>query len=240
MSLQARDLFALLENTVPADGASRDALERLRAWNFEMAPDSAAAAIYAAWYVELAKMPADELGEVPRGRTRGRFLLEALRAGSGWCDDTRTPGVQTCGEFQAASLQAALATLGRRLGADPSAWKWERLHRAVFPHDVFHEVPLLSRAFDLEIGQGGDGTTPNVGAFAQDGSFQMDDGPSYRQIVDLADPSRSRFVHTTGQSGNVFARHYRDLLPVWRAGGYFAIGEAPARTLILEPAPAGR
>jgi penicillin amidase len=96
-------------------------------------------------------------------------------------------------------------------------------------------VSFLRRFFDLEIGPGGDGATPNVGAFAQDGSFEMDDGPSYRQIVDFADLERSRYVHTTGQSGNVFARHYRDFLPLWRAGAYFELGGAPSQVLVLEP-----
>ena len=64
----------------------------------------------------------------------------------------------------------------------------------------------------------------------------MTDGPSYRQVVDLSRLAASRFVHTTGQSGNVFAPGYRDLLPEWRAGRNFEIeGQAAVRTLILEP-----
>ncbi len=76
-----------------------------------------------------------------------------------------------------------------------------------------------------------------MGAFAQDGSFEMDDGPSYRQIVDFADPARSLYVHTTGQSGNVFARHYRDFLPEWRAGRYFEIGTEPAADVLTLQSP---
>jgi penicillin amidase len=235
---QADDLLPLLLDTAPLDAASRDALERLRAWNREMAPDSVPASIYAAWYVELAKMPEDELGAVPRGSTRGRFLVRALSAsfGSAWCDDVRTPRVETCAEFKAAALRDALAVLRETLGPDPSAWRWERLHRARFPHDVFHPVWGLRRIFDLSVGQGGDGSTVNVGAFSQDGSFDMTDGASYRQVIDLSDLARSRYVHTTGQSGNVFDRRYRDLLPEWRAGRSFEIGTAaPVTTLILEP-----
>ncbi len=235
---QADDLLPLLLDTAPLDAASRDALARLRGWNREMAPDSVPASIYAAWYVELAKMPEDELGAVPRGRTRGRFLVRALTASfsSAWCDDVRTPRVETCAEFKAAALRDAVGFLGRTLGPDPSAWHWERLHRALFPHDVFHPVWGLSRIFDLSVGQGGDGSTVNVGAFSQDGSFDMTDGPSYRQVIDLSDLARSRYVHTTGQSGNVFDRRYRDLLPEWRAGRTFEIGTAaPVTTLILEP-----
>ncbi|HEY2796433.1 MAG TPA: penicillin acylase family protein [Thermoanaerobaculia bacterium] len=235
---QADDLLPLLLDTTPLDAASRDALERLRGWNREMAPDSVPASIYAALYVALAKMPEDELGlgGVPRGSTRGRFLVRALSGNSAWCDDVRTPIVETCSDFKAAALRDALALLRRTLGPDPSAWRWERLHHARFPHDVFHQVAGLRRIFDLSVGQGGDGSTVNVGAFSQDGSFDMTDGPSYRQVIDLSDLARSRYVHTTGQSGNVFDRRYRDLLPEWLAGRSFEIGTAaPVTTLVLEP-----
>jgi len=235
-SLQVEELLPLLLDTVPSDGASRDALARLSGWNREMAPDSVPAAIYAAWFVELAKMPEDELKDVPRGRTRGRFLVNALRTNASWCDDVRTPRVETCAEFKAETLKSAIAGLSRRYGPDPAGWKWERLHRALFPHDVFDSVRFLRRLFDLETGQGGDSATVNVGAFSQDGAFAMTDGPSYRQIIDMADMAKSLYVHTTGQSGNVFDGRYRDLLPEWRAGRYFAIGQAaPVRTLVLAP-----
>ena len=36
--------------------------------------------------------------------------------------------------------------------------------------------------------------------------------PSYRQIVDLNDWNNSLFMHTTGQSGNLFSEHYDDLI----------------------------
>jgi penicillin amidase len=238
-SLEAGELLPLLLDTAPADAACRDALERLRGWDRVMAPDSVPASIYAAWFVELAKMPEDELKTVPRGRTRFRFVVDALRANSSWCDDARTPRVETCAEFRSASLRKAVAFLAARLGADPSTWRWERLHRARFPHAVFDGVPVLRSFFDLEAGQGGDASTVDVGSFAQDGSFTMRDGPSYRQVVDLADLTRSGYAGTTGQSGNVFDHHYRDLLPDWRAGRFFEIGAPRAgRELVLEPAAA--
>jgi penicillin amidase len=202
-----------------------------------MAPDSVEAAIYAAWFVELARLPQDELGDVPRGSVRGRFLLEALGEGAAWCDDRGTSEIESCAQFQAASLERALAFLRLRLGPDVSRWRWDRLHRAVFPHDVFHEVPLLRRFFDLEIGQGGDGATVNVGGFAQDGSFEMRDGAGYRQIVELSDPIRARYALTTGQSGNVFSRRYRDFLPDWSAGRYYEIESQPAVDLLVLEGP---
>jgi acyl-homoserine lactone acylase PvdQ len=52
--------------------------------------------------------------------------------------------------------------------------------------------------------------------------------------VDFSEPDGLRFVHTTGQSGNVFDPRYRDLLPLWRDGTYLRIGPAE-RVLRLEP-----
>ena len=234
VSLQATELLPLLLDTRPADAPSRDALATLARWNREFAPQSPAAAIYAAWYAALSRMPQDELGETPLGGLRSRFLINAFRADSEWCDDVATPSRETCAVFRSRTLAEAVALLRSRLGGDPSRWRWEDLHRARFPHGVFDGVAGLRRVFSLEEKQGGDASTVNVGAYRLDGSFRMTDGPSYRQIVDFAAPDGLRFVHTTGQSGNIFDRRYRDLLPLWRGGGYLQIGP-PARILRLEP-----
>ena len=235
VSYQAADLLPLLLDTRPEDAGAARALASLRAWNGEFSPDSVPASIYAAWYAKLSEMPQDELKDVPAGNVRSRFLVNALKANSAWCDDVRTSRKETCAVFKAMTLARALKTLRQRLGEDSSRWNWQRLHRARFPHGVFDRVPLLRAVFNLETGAGGDASTVNVGAYRRDGSFLMTDGPTYRQILDLADFSRSLYVHTTGQSGNVFDRRYRDLLPLWRDGRYFRIGEPPVHTLVLVP-----
>lgn len=234
VSLQAAELLPFLVDTVPADAPSREALATLGRWNREFAPESPAAPIYAAWYAALSRMPQDELGETPLGGLRSRFLINAFRANSDWCDDLATSARETCASFRARTLADAVSLLRSRLGTDPSRWRWEDLHRARFPHGIFDGVPVLRRLFSLEKGQGGDASTVNVGAYRLDGTFRMTDGPSYRQIVDFADPDGLRLVHTTGQSGNVFDRRYRDLLPLWRYGGYLRIGP-PSKVLRLEP-----
>ena len=235
VSYQAADLLPLLLDTSPANAASARALERLRTWNREFSPGSVPASIYAAWYAKLSEMPQDELRDTPAGKVRSRFLVNALKEDSAWCDDLRTSHKEDCAAFKSQTLSRAIATLRQRLGEDPSGWTWERLHHARFPHGVFDGVPVLRGFFSLETGAGGDASTVNVGAYRRDGTFAMTDGPSYRQILDLADLSRSVYVHTTGQSGNVFDRRYRNLLPLWRDGRYFRIGGRPAHTLSLVP-----
>ena len=101
----------------------------------------------------------------------------------------------------------------------------------------FTRSRVLRRFFDLEVGQGGDGTTVNVGSVAQDGSFEMVTGRATGRSWTSARSRAACYVHTTGQSGNVFDRHYRDLLPEWRAGRYFEIGTEPAADVLILQSP---
>lgn len=225
VSYQARELLPLLLDTVPKDASSRDALRLLSAWDGSFAADSVPASIYAAWYAALSAMPQDELRESSPGNVRSRFLINALSSSS-----------ETCADFKAASLAKAVATLQRKLGPDPTTWRWGRLHVARSPHGVFDRVPLLHRFFSLEVGRGGDASTVNVGAYQRDGSFAMTAGASYRQVLDFSDLTKSRYVITTGQSGNVFDSRYRDQLPLWLGGRLLAIESAPVvKKLVLLP-----
>lgn len=237
ISYQARDLLPLLLDTKPADGASRQALDRLRTWKYDFSPESTVASIYAAWYTALSSMPVDELGDTPLGNLRSRFLIHALREKSPWCDDVQTKSVESCDTFKSETLKRAVAMLRERLGNDPDDWQWRRLHIARFPHGVFGGMPVLRRLFNVESGQGGDASTVNVGAYRRDGSFLMAEGPSYRQIVDLSDLEKSLWVHAPGQSGNVFRFGYRDLIPPWRDGRYLSMSARPVKTLVLEAGP---
>ena len=235
VSYQARELLPLLLDTVPKDAASRDALRLLSTWDGSFAADSVPASIYAAWYAALSAMPEGELRESSPGDVRSRFLINALKSGSPWCGDVRTAKKEPCADFKAASLAKAVATLRSKLGPDPTTWRWGRLHVARSAHGIFDRVPLLRRFFSLEVGQGGDASTVNVGAYRRDGSFVMTAGASYRQVLDFSDLSKSRYVITTGQSGNVFDSRYRDQLPLWHEGTTLELGSSPLKRLNLLP-----
>jgi penicillin amidase len=47
--------------------------------------------------------------------------------------------------------------------------------------------------------------------------------PSQRVVLDLADWQRSLSMHTTGQSGHPFYRHYGDMILSWRDIEYHAM-----------------
>ena len=69
--------------------------------------------------------------------------------------------------------------------------------------------------------------------------YLSEHGPSFRGLYDLADPSKSRVMHSTGQSGIVFSPLYRRFVAPWagvRDVPLWADG-APAHVLELAPAP---
>jgi penicillin amidase len=117
-------------------------------------------------------------------------------------------------------LQDALQELEKRLGNDMGKWRWGDLHRTVFPHNPLSQVGFLRPLFERSVVTGGDDFTVNPSPYKLDAPFDSNWVPSYREIIDLADLGNSRFMHTTGQSGNFLSKHYDDLIPLWRGVQY--------------------
>ncbi len=72
--------------------------------------------------------------------------------------------------------------------------------------------------------------------------FARTHGPGFRGLYDLADPEKSRFMITTGESGHIFSPHYGDLVPLWNdvksitlTGSEEDLRKAGARELLLSP-----
>src|SRR6185436_725268 len=132
-------------------------------------PDRAEPLIAIAWWRELARaIYADELGAAFRQHwlTRAVFISGVLSgdpAKARWCDDVRTPAVETCEEILAVSLDVALEDLAKRYGSDPSQWRWGEAHFARHEHRPFGRQPLFAKLFDITVPSPGDAYTVNVG-----------------------------------------------------------------------------
>ena len=68
--------------------------------------------------------------------------------------------------------------------------------------------------------------------------FYLDEhGPSLRALYDLGDPSKSRVMHSSGQSGLVFSPLYRSFVEPWAKVEYVPLWAAtPLHSLSLMPA----
>jgi penicillin G amidase len=192
--------------------------------------DDTFALIYWAWTKEVTKqLFADEMGdelfEAIYGRRDFRVAMNAVlaRNDAWWCDDKRTPAVETCDEIVVRSFDAAMADLSKRYGADPAKWSWPDAHVARGEHRPFSNVPLLAKFFEVRVPTMGDTYSVMVGKLRlrEPEPFMNDFAASLRAVYDLSqsDANAGTIVFSTGQSGNMFSKHYRDLAERWGRGG---------------------
>ena len=242
-SLAMRELLPKMLAARPRSEPARRALEQLARWDGTMAPERAEPLIAWAWWRELSRaVYADELGDAFRSNwtSRVRFMSGVLSGDATkarWCDDVRTPAVETCAEILALSLDAALESLRKRFGEDVSRWRWGEAHHARHEHRPFGRQPLLARLFDISVDSPGDPYTVNVGRNNmndEDDPFANRHAASLRAIYDLSDPEKSLFIHSGGQSGNVLSPHYRAFAEAWARNEYIPM-HARRETLDKEP-----
>jgi penicillin G amidase len=237
-----------VQSSHPLAAAAR---QQLAGFDGTMAADRAAPLIYWAWQRQLSRrVMVDEVGDDLYDRMLGqRGYFDALegilaRDDAWWCDDKRTPAAETCGQQAALALDDAFDELKLLQGPDPQAWQWGRAHQARSEHRPFSRVRLLARWFEQRVPVGGDTYTVNVGRVslkpdATTGEYYLDEhGPSLRALYDLADPGRSRVMHSTGQSGIPWSPHYRSFSEHWRQVRdvpLFAPAGASRQVLVLRP-----
>jgi penicillin amidase len=218
-----------------ADPDARLGQALLQTWDGRLDVDSVGGSVYEVARHELIQLL---LAPVPEGIRRGLTgtgpssllapgnelygnetvaMLEMIESGDSWW--VRQAG----GRDQAVetALKRAVAWLRSELGRDPRRWRWGRIHRVRFPHPIGLRPPL-DRVYDRgPFPIGGDTDTPAQSGLAPNRPYDARAScPSYRQIVDLGDLSKSVAIHAPGQSGMVGSRHYDDLLKVWRDNRY--------------------
>ncbi len=238
-SVTAREIVPLLR--MVKEPSLREAIEVLSQWDFVLAKDSPAAAIYEAWLPKLSAAVAHHLIPAEAKSLVGQRLsitrLIAILKGA-------DAAAKASSSFQrhtlmASSLSAALSELGKQFSADMKKWRWGDLHVAEFKHLLARDVATRT-VFDLaSVERGGDGNTVNATA---GGSFKQTHGASFREILDVSNWDNSVVINVPGQSGQPQSPHYGDLLKRWAAGEYFPmlfsraqIEKYTKNRLILEP-----
>ncbi|MBL8352341.1 MAG: penicillin acylase family protein, partial [Burkholderiaceae bacterium] len=225
---------------------------QLAGFDGTMAADQAAPLIYWAWLRHLGEQVlTDEIGAPLYDRLLGqRGYFDAIegvlsRDDAWWCDDKTTPSAETCTDQVGRAFAAALDELQALQGPDPATWQWGRAHQARSEHRPFSRVKALAKWFEVRAPVGGDTYTVNVArvslkADAATGEYYLSEhGPSLRGLYDLADPSQSRVVHSTGQSGVAWSPLFRSLTQRWvqvDAVPLFAPAGAESKTLVIQPA----
>ena len=254
-SLPWRELRDTLLAAPASDDDATLALELLRGWDGDLAPESTPAAIFELTLERLidravsAKAPhgarwARGAGTEPlRPQTefvlrRTSHLVRLLREQpAGWLG-------RPWPEEVSGALSAAVRLLREKHGPNPADWAWGSVRPLTLVHALGRQR-ALAKVFNIGPLPGwGDGTTLAMAALDP---FDPLANPLYipmlRMTVDVGDWEASRFAICGGQSGNPLSRHYQDQLPYWQSGegipiawSAASVAQAAVTTLTLEPA----
>ncbi len=220
LSLAAKALQPFIATIAPSDERARQAQTMLAGWNAVMDKDRAEPLIFTAFLKSLHKILLEDktgLTMEAQGPYAATTLISLMRDHPAWCDAPGQPDPD-CRKALRRALDEGLALLVKRDGADMSQWRWGAEQVSLLRHQVYSHVPLLGRVSDLSVPSGGGFYTLDRGGGFEtppDEPFARTHGPGFRGLYDLADPEKSRFMITTGESGHIFSRHYRDFVPLW-------------------------
>ncbi len=194
------------------------AIDRLLAWDGRETPDAPGAALWHLTYHHLLRRVfGGALGERLDGWLGCVNHVDApLRRAFTDAESPWAPPASRGALLQRALGDAVLDLEARGLDADAP---WGRIHRVRLRHPL-SAAPVVGAVFDRgPYPAAGGPYTPLSGQYGHPRPADVTSGPSYRQVVDLADgEGRSRMVSFAGQSGHVGSPHYDDLLPLWLAG----------------------
>ena len=247
-SWPALRLRALLEAlAVDAGSEAASARDMLLAWNNELRSDSAPGALSEIWFTKHLK-PALFARFVPDAKLRALLapgdvegILGALEAPDERFGDDPA-GARD--ELLAETLAAAWRDAHDRLGPDPSAWQWGRLHHAYFEHPLGRLTePAIRAALDVgPLSMGGSASTVMHAAYRPQ-DFRITMGASVRFVLDVGNWDASMCINAPGQSGDSRSPHYRDLSEKWARGEYvpflysaLAVDAAAELRIVLKPA----
>jgi penicillin amidase len=220
----AREVLSHVRALSSDDPNLAEALDLLRTWDGRAVRDSAGAALFEATRLHLIERTfGDEMGEqlLRRAQMSAMDALVSLLAEptSQWFDDVTTPEVETRDHVLLAAVEAAVEELTDAQGQDKTRWRWGDLHTATFENQSLGQcgIGLIEAIFNRgPVPVDGTIATLNNTGYSPDDPYGVSTVPSYRQIVDLGDLTRSVAMHTTGQSGHAFHRHYDDMVDPWR------------------------
>lgn len=214
----ARRLLALLPAQAAGDAGL--ALAMLRGWDGAIAGDKGAPALYEMLVTSIQHHLLEVL--VPEALRKlvplvdSEALLTLLeqpdpRLGQDPAAVRATMLDQALGEAWQAARKA--------LGDDPSAWRWDRLHKVAITHPLA-AIPAIAKAFPPidTAGTGGDTSTVMARWYRPGGSFHVAGGASYLMVVDVGGWDNSLFLNLPGQSADPRSPHRQDLYAPWIAG----------------------
>jgi penicillin G amidase len=230
-NLNAETIAPLLLQLKVDDPKLDEARNVLIGWDYNDTMDSQQAGFFERyWWFLLSDTFNDQLPE-NHAAAGGNRWYEVIRKivnqpDSAWWDDVTTKDkVETRDDIFAKALADSVENLNKYYGSDPAKWPmWGDLHTATFRNQTLGKSGIAPIEALFNRGpfptSGGESIVNATGWDVGD-SFEVNWLPSMRMIVDLSNLNNSVTVHTTGQSGHAYSKHYIDMADLWRNIQYY-------------------
>ena len=198
----------------------KEAIAILKNWKGNYRSDAIAPTIYTKFlYRFIENTFADEMGEenfrqfLKTHIYKRQIAKQIKMRKSIWWDDTTTKEVkENRDEIFTKSLHETVTALEEQFGSDMKNWTWDKAITVTHKH-AFDKVPILKSYFNVGpfVTNGSNEVLNNqIFSINNSGIYEVTAGPSTRRIIDFSDVENSITVIPTGQSGNVFSKHYKD------------------------------
>ena len=224
-SIPAQAFVQLIAHIRPLDEASAKAQEWLASWDGVILRSRVEPTIYNAFRDRLVSLVLEPIlgplaKEALRGQGGGRGHAARLRSRFHTMiqEDDRSllPPGSDWTSLMAKALSEAVAKLRRDMGANMDNWQWGKVHHTQPQHTLSPSFPHLAGILNPpSVPMGGDGDTPQAGAYAGAEPFIMSSMSVARYAFDLDDWSNSAWVVPLGASGHPGSPHYADQASTW-------------------------
>lgn len=191
----------------------------LKQWDFYASKNSLGATIYFQWIMNIAQLAwIDDMGK-DRFKAYARvsdfwhfFKFFFFSPDHPWWDDRETRlNKESPEQIMMIAYEHTIKTLQKKIGNDPTQWRWGLVHQIVYKHFLGQVWPL-DLFFNL-------GPFPSSGSFDTvnnmyqgriDQNFAITLGPSTRRLIDMGQPDKSWGILPTGNVGQFMSRYYCD------------------------------
>jgi len=236
-SLPAVEIVPHMLGIQTTNTLEKAAQDTLRTWDFVLAPESAAAAIYTTFlrrleFLVLSAALGDDETLLQAYMGKGSNILASANGYASrskpllirmlntrddtWFTASAISNGPTSWEVAlSCAFSATIEELRETFGDNLATWNYGAIHTMTYNHTLGN-VKLLAPFFNRgPFPVGGDIDTVNMGASLPHDPKTVITVPSYRQIVTLADLNNSLSGHAPGQSGHPASKHYDDFIAMW-------------------------
>lgn len=208
------------------------AFKILRNWDASFELNQVAPTIYTKFKYEYLKNTfEDEMGEVGFNQFlstnlfKRQYAKQLMRKNSIWDDNINTPDIVESKESNMMkSFKESVAFLENQHGKLISTWKWGKVHTVNYRHVIGDKLSFLNLNFNVgPFPTSGSNEVLNNQLFRINGTgiYDVSAGPSTRRIINFDSIENSLAIIPTGQSGNIFSKHYKDQTQHYLKGKFY-------------------